>query len=327
VRDDAVHRIIRIRDQLVAEITVTLANLPPTVVTDTPSVIKNVASTFDPRANDSDPGGDVFTITAKGTPAHGTVTIGTGGTSLIYTPTNYIGPDSFTYTVTDIDGGTSTGTVNATVRHGLLPPTAVNDNSGVMGGQTRAFDPRLNDSDDSGTITITSKTNGAHGTVTIGGNGTSLSYAAQTGWNGNDTFSYTITDLDGLTGTATVTMSVSTTNRAPTAVADTMSYVGEWVMGESVGFKPSISIDPRWNDTDPDGHTLTVTAKTNGAIGSVVKSGNILTWTKNTNVAGPGTWSDSFTYTISDGYGGTSVGTVNVTVELGCVNGSNMQCP
>lgn len=308
------------------EITITLANLNPTVVTDAVSAIKNTAKTFDPRANDSDPGGDTFTITAKSTPAHGTLAIGTGGTSLIYTPaTNYSGPDSFTYTVTDVDGGASTGTVNMTVTYGTNPPVAANDSSGVMGGQTRTFDPRVNDTDDSGTVTITAKTNGAHGTVTING-GTSLSYAAQTGWTGSDPFTYTITDLDGMTATATVTMSVSATNRAPTAVTDTMVYVSDWVMGETAPFKPSISIDPRWNDTDPDGHALTVTAKTNGAIGGVVKSGNILTWTKTTNAIGPGVITDTFTYTISDGNGGTSVGTVNVEVTLNCVNGSQQQC-
>lgn len=307
------------------EVTVTLANLNPTVVNDSPTTAKNVPLNFDPRTNDSDPGGDAFTITAKSTPAHGTVTIGSGGTSLNYTPTtNYAGPDSFTYTVTDVDGGASTGTVSVTVTHGINPPNAIDDNSGVMGGQTRTFDPRLNDTDDGGAVTITAKTNGAHGTVTIN-SGTSVSFAAQTGWTGNDTFTYTITDGDGMTDTATVSMSVSATNRAPTAVADTMAYNGTWVMGQSTPFKPSISIDPRWNDTDPDGHALTVTAKTNGTLGGVVKSGNTLTWTKTTNVMGPGTWNDSFTYTISDGNGGTSVGTVSVVVTLECVDGPQ-QC-
>lgn len=306
------------------EVTVTLANLNPTVVNDGVSTPRNTAITFDPRLNDSDPGGDAFTITAKSTPGHGAVTIGTGGTSLIYTPTtNYAGPDSFTYTVTDVDGGASTATVAVTVVNAA--PVANDDSTGVMGGQTRTFDPRLNDTDDGGAVTITAKTNGAHGTVTIGGGGTSLSYAAQTGWTGSDTFTYTVTDLGGLTDTATVTMSVSATNRAPTAVADTMAYNGTWVMGQTAPFKPSISIDPRWNDTDPDGHSLTVTAKTNGALGGVVKSGNILTWTKTTNVMGPGTWNDSFTYTISDGNGGTSVGTVSVVVTLECVDGPQ-QC-
>jgi hypothetical protein len=303
------------------EVTVTLANLPPVVVTDAPQIVKNAAYSFDPRANDSDPGGDAFTITAKGTPAHGTVTIASGGTGLVYTPTtNYAGPDSFSYTVTDVDGGTSTGTVNVAVMHGANPPNAVADSKGVMGGQTRTFDPRVNDTDDSGTVTVTAKTNGAHGTVTY--TGTSVSYAAQTGWTGNDTFTYTITDLDGMTGTATVTMSVSATNRAPTAVADNAAHNSQWVMGDTTPFKPSVSIDPRWNDTDPDGHSLTVTAKTNGTVGSVTLSNNILTWTKNTNANGPGDWTDTFTYTISDGYGGTAVGTVNVTVTLTCVNGS-----
>ncbi len=303
------------------EVTVTLANLPPAAVTDAVSTPKNVAKTFDPRANDTDPGADPFTITAKGTPAHGTLSIGSGGTSLIYTPTtNYVGPDTFTYTVTDVDGGVATGTVNMSVQYGTNPPVAVNDSTGVMGGQTRTFDPRLNDTDDSNTITITAKTNGAHGTVTING-GTSVSYAAQTGWTGNDTFTYTITDLDNMTATATVTMSASATNRVPTAVTDSTSFNAQWVAG-TPKIRPIVSLDPRWNDTDPDGHTLTVTAKTNGALGTVTLSNNVLTWTANQTYSDT-EFTDSFTYTISDGNGGTATGTVNVAVTITEVGGGN----
>jgi large repetitive protein len=297
------------------EVNITLANLPPVVVTDAISTQRNVATTFDPRSNDSDPGNDAFTVTAKSTPSHGTVTIGTGGVSLTYTPTaSYYGTDSFTYTVTDVDGGATTGTVNATIYYGTATPVANNDNSGVMGGQTRTFDPRLNDTDaDSGdTRTITAKTNGAHGTVTIN-SGTSVSYAAATGWTGNDTFTYTIADLDNRTATGTVTMSVSATNRAPTAEADLITIYGTYTPPP---YKPSAQIDPRWNDTDPDGHALSVTGQTNGTYGNVTRSGNTLTWTKKTNIGGTTSLTDTFTYTLSDGHGGTSTGTVTVDLQI-----------
>jgi len=65
------------------------------------------------------------------------------------------------------------------------------------------------------------------------------------------------------------------------------------------------------NDTDPNGDTLSVTAVTQGANGSVaINPDNTVTYTPDANFNG----SDSFTYMISDGHGGTDTATVNVTV-------------
>jgi hypothetical protein len=61
----------------------------------------------------------------------------------------------------------------------------------------------------------------------------------------------------------------------------------------------------------PDtGETLTVTAVTQGSNGSVTFTATGVSYTPNANFFG----SDSFTYTISDGNGGSDTATVNVTV-------------
>ncbi len=63
-------------------------------------------------------GAEVLNITAVGaTTAGGTVTIASGGQSISYTPINatYTGSDSFTYTVTDAGGLTTTGTMTISV--------------------------------------------------------------------------------------------------------------------------------------------------------------------------------------------------------------------
>jgi CSLREA domain-containing protein len=70
-------------------------------------------------------------------------------------------------------------------------------------------------------------------------------------------------------------------------------------------------IDVLANDTDADGDTLTITAVTQGAHGSVVNNGTNVAYTPNANFFG----SDSFTYTISDGHGGSDSATVTVTVK------------
>lgn len=64
--------------------------------------------------------------------------------------------------------------------------------------------------------------------------------------------------------------------------------------------------------TDPDGNPLSVTAvgpiSTNG--GMVVLNSGMITYTSATNYVG----ADEFSYTLSDNYGGTAIGTVQVTV-------------
>ena len=66
------------------------------------------------------------------------------------------------------------------------------------------------------------------------------------------------------------------------------------------------------NDSDPAGafDPLTIVSFTNPSHGTVTRAGNIFTYTPATDYAG----SDSFTYTIDDGDGGTAIGTVNITV-------------
>ena len=66
-------------------------------------------------ANDTDVDGDLLTVSGSTNGTHGTATCGVGGTCT-YTPAaGYSGPDSFTYTVSDGQGGSSVGTVTVTV--------------------------------------------------------------------------------------------------------------------------------------------------------------------------------------------------------------------
>ena len=66
-------------------------------------------------SNDTDADGDVLTVTSAGAALHGTTVLGANG-SITYTPaTNYHGPDTFTYGLSDNQGGVSTGTVTVTV--------------------------------------------------------------------------------------------------------------------------------------------------------------------------------------------------------------------
>lgn len=73
-------------------------------------------------ANDSDPDGDALTITTAGGAVNGAVAYNSQTNSLVFTPTSgYTGAASFTYTISDGRGGTSTAAVNLTV---AAPSTA-----------------------------------------------------------------------------------------------------------------------------------------------------------------------------------------------------------
>ncbi|MEM8749871.1 MAG: tandem-95 repeat protein [Pseudomonadota bacterium] len=82
--------------------------------------------------NDTDPEGDDLTILSVQDPVNGTVAFGAPGQILFTPDMDYSGPASFTYTVSDGNGGESTQTVSLTVN-------AVNDapfldaNTGVIG--------------------------------------------------------------------------------------------------------------------------------------------------------------------------------------------------
>ena len=181
------------------------------------------------------------------------------------------------------------------------PPKAVNDTATTTAGKAVTISNVLaNDTDpDGNTLTVTANTNPANGTVTR--SGSSFTYTPKAGFTGTDTFTYTVSDGKGGTATGTVTITVTAANQPPKAVNDTATTTA----GKAVTISNVLA-----NDTDPDGNTLSVTANTNPANGTVTRSGSSFTYTPKAGFTG----TDTFTYTISDGKGGTATGTVTITV-------------
>jgi YD repeat-containing protein len=188
-------------------IEITLKNLPPIANPDQVTVGENSLVTFDPRTNDSDPGGLSFIVTGVTTPGHGAAVVNTGGRSVTYTPTvGYWGTDSFGYTITDTANSSASSTVTATVT--ALPPIANPYSVGTVSGTPVTFDPRTNDSDPNNLpLTITGVGTPQHGAATIN-SGASITYTPQSGYTGTDTFSYTIANTGGGSASSTVTANV-----------------------------------------------------------------------------------------------------------------------
>jgi VCBS repeat-containing protein len=286
-------------------VTITGVNDAPVANADTATVAEDANVSVAVLANDTDSDGDTLTVTSVTQGAHGAVSINPDKT-VKYTPAaNYSGSDSFTYTISDGNGGTATATVTVTVTAVNDAPVANADTATVAEDGMVSVTVLSNDTDPDGdTLTVASVTQGAHGTVSINPDKT-VKYTPAANYNGSDSFTYTISDGNGGTATATVTVTVTAFNDAPIANADTATLAEDSI----------VSVTVLANDTDADGDTLTVTSVTQGAHAEVsINPDKTVKYKPAGNYNGP----DAFTYTISDGHGGTA--TAAVTVSVTAVN-------
>ncbi|AWI24425.1 hypothetical protein HYN49_00135 [Flavobacterium pallidum] len=323
--------------------TVTITVSPDAPGADVPVAVNDLATVTEDQsvvipvvANDSF-GGDgpgVVQIVVASQPSNGSAVVNTNGTpsdptddTVTYTPNaNFNGSDSFTYTIADSNGDTSTATVNVTINPdapGADSPLAVNDTATANEDSFVVINVLVNDN--FGTdgpcacaITVTPAANGA---VVVNNNGTpndptddTITYTPNPNFNGTDQFNYTISDADGQTSTATVTITVnpdSPFNDTPTAVNDTATtnedtaviinvLVNDSFGGDNAGVGPI---------TVTQGANGTVTVNTNGT--PFNPADDTVTYTPNVNFNG----TDTFTYTIADSDGQTSTATVTVTIN------------
>jgi hypothetical protein len=94
----------------------TPVNSAPVANTDAYSVRTGSTTTLTVLANDTDVDGNALTITAITQGTKGTVAISADAKSLIYKAGSKRGGDTFTYTISDGNGGTTKGTVNVTLK-------------------------------------------------------------------------------------------------------------------------------------------------------------------------------------------------------------------
>ncbi len=179
---------------------------------------------------------------------------------------------------------------------------AVPDNATTAAPASVRVYPLTNDSDPDGqSITIASTTTAGHGTTTLSTDRKSILYKPASGYSGSDSFTYTVSDNRG--GIAPGVVTVSVANRPPIATPDTIAVIA----GKTAKF-PVLA-----NDSDPDGHSLKLAQLTQVAHGSATLSTDLRSayYKSATGYVGP----DSFTYTVTDGYGGTAQAAVSLSVQ------------
>jgi len=221
-------------------------NRDPLAGDDSYTVMYGVPLSLAVLDNDSDPDSDTVTISAVSQPSLGSVAI--SGGSLVYTPAgaNVSGNDSFTYTVSDGNGGSATARVHLTLI-GNNTPVAANDSYTAVNGQPVSMAVLTNDSDpDNDALTIASVGQATKGSVQIAGS--------------------------NLVYTATVTVTL-VANQAPTAVNDAYRVPG---VGTTL-------LDVLANDSDADGDAINILSFTQPGFGSITLDGDMLSFTSAMN--------------------------------------------
>jgi len=245
------------------------------------------APTFDPRTDTTNP------IAGVSPPQFGAATF--TGSLVTYTPSAFpvAGTDTFAYTVQNAATGF---TASAPITVTLINPAPIAAPAAIIVAENASaygFDP-----------------NPAHHPFTVTGVGAALSgtsgftfsmasYQPAANFWGQDGFTYTIVNGQGPSATAPVSVTV-------TATPPTVGPVGVGTASN----RP-VTFDPRIYATDPQGLPLTVTAVSPPSHGAAAANNGVsVTYTPAMNYVG----TDSFTYAIANGGGGTAGSTVTVTV-------------
>jgi methionine-rich copper-binding protein CopC len=242
-------------------------------------------------------------------PSSGLITVANG--SLL----NFESKSSYSLTVQAKDGGglTSSNTVainltdvNETpVLDDVFFEVPENSAAGTVVGLLAGVDPDTTAPNKSLTYVIVSgNESGAFGLNSAGQ--LTVADGSKLNFEGVRTFTLGVRVNDGgapsLSDIATVRISLTNVNENPVANDDTASTLEN----------EATTINVLANDTDVDGNTLTISSVAQPANGQVViqSGGKNIQYTPNKNFSG----SEVFSYTISDGQGGTATAKVTVTV-------------
>ena len=238
--------------------------------------------------------------------------------------------DTFTYTVSDGHGGTATNTLTVTIKGTNDAPTIGASTASVTEDTLLTATgsvpvPRDPDVHDVLSIQPMSNVAGTYGTLTLNADGTytytlnnSLPAVQALGAGERllDVFTYTVRDNHGATGSNTLTVTINGTNDTP-SVGNATATVTEDTQTTATGFLPS--------PTDPDAHDSVPFLPQNATAGLygtlTLRADGSYTYALNNalpavQALGVGeTLSDTFTYTVSDGHGGTASNTLTVTIS------------
>jgi len=154
-----------------------------------------------------------------------------------------------------------------------------------------------------GTLSAILASGATAGSVTLNPTG-DFNYTPPTNFNGTATFTYLASDGTLSSSPATVTITVTPVNDAPTAADDSYNGTSDTLLTIAA---PGVLA----NDSDVDGDALSAVQVSPPASGTLtLNSDGSFTYMPNAGFAG----SDSFTYSASDGVASSNVATVTLNI-------------
>jgi len=243
----------------------------------------------------TDVDGDILTYLVATPPLHGSL-VGEAP-DLTYTPDlGYLGPDGFTFTVSDGVVPSDPATIDITVTAVNHAPVA--DPQSATTAEDVPLAITLTGSDPDGDpLTFVVADGPDHGTLS--GTAPSLTYTPASNYFGPDTFGFVASDGQLTSPAAAVEISVNPVNDAPVASA------------QSVTTQQDAPVAITLTGSDVDGDSLTYSIVTEPGHGTLSGAAPSLTYTPAAGYSG----SDSFTFEVSDGQLSSAQATVSVTVN------------
>ena len=232
---------------------------------------------------------------------YGTLELKSGG-SFVYIPdSGFVGLDSFTYKLCDIDSDCDDATVSITVNENDNP-VAVNDTytalvDGIIKGKMTYNDKISADGANTLKIVWVPK----HGVITYFSQNGTFIYRPNVGYIGKDAFTYKLCDADGDCDAASVTLRIK--DRIPDAVDDQFLVEMDSALVGNVSINDSLSI------LDDENVWNLVTNPLHGTV--VLENDGIFTYTPIEGFTG----NDTFTYILCDIDGDCDTASVSISVS------------
>ena len=207
------------RQQLDTSVAMLIPNTPPVAVDDLAYITPGQSLVLDVIANDQDVDGDslsIVSVAKQSNATQGTLIINST-TEVSYLPPekqngkDFDGIEQFVYRISDGNGGDAEGILTVIVNNA---PHAEDDSASVEQGSAVQIQVLVNDTDaDGNAIHIVSINDSTltGGSAQINADG-SITYTSESGFNGNDVFTYTIEDSNTGAATAQVSVSVNEAN-------------------------------------------------------------------------------------------------------------------
>lgn len=209
----------------------------------------------------------------------GVVSVTVGQSNVSHVDAGYTFSDASPVGVTDTYTSPHGGTLTVSVANGVLTNDSDPENATLTAELFRAPD---------------------FGTLTLASDGSfTYEFAPTLGFSGPVTFEYIPVDTAGPGDPVTVTIQIP--NLVPVAVDDTKTTTED----------TAVTISVRANDTDANSDTLAIVGATQGTYGLVEWTETGITYTPDPNWSG----TDTFEYTIDDGFGGRATAVVTITTD------------